>query len=341
MSDIVNKAKTFWEKPEGKTGMIFAAGGIIGALLIMMKWGAAIVAAAANTFVLGMYVLAACVIGYVLMDPRFRATMFYLYKGTMRAITGLIVQIDPIAILKSYVDDLKSNHENMDKQIQKLRGVLSSLMRRIKENESLAKSQMDLAAQAKKQGVQAQVMLKTRKAGRLQESNRTYKELHTKVEMIYRVLTKMYTSCGILIEDTEDSIAQKETEWKTVKMANGAMKSAMSIINGDKDKRAIYEEALEFMANDLDNKIGEMERFQELSQNFLDGVDLQNGVFEEKGLEMLEKWEKDADSWLLGDEKPQIIKDSADDNKVLDVDAPVEAPERRVRLNQYNGLFDK
>lgn len=345
---IVDKAKSFWEKPEGRTGMFFAAGGIVGLIILMTKFGAALVQAAQNTAVLAAYVIGFLVAGYILMDPRFRATMFYMYKGIMRTVTGMFIQIDPIAILKTYIDDLKSNHEDMYKQISRLRGVLAELKNKITENEQLMKQNMALAAQAQKKmksaesddvtRMKAQFMLKTRKAGRLQNSNRTFKELYTKIEMIYRVLNKMYMNCGVLIEDTEDSIEQKETEWKTIKMAHGAMKSAMSIIRGDKDKRAIYEEALDIMAADLGAKVGEMEHFMEVSQGFLDGIDLQNGVFEEKGLEMLEKWEKDADSFLLGDEKEELIKQSNDENNILNIELPLES--RSKNPTNYSNLFN-
>lgn len=350
MADMVpDKVKSFWEKKEGKTGMIFAAGGILGVLLIMMKWGAAIVAAAANTMILGIYVVAGLAIAYVLMDKRFRTMVSFGYQSVMRWITGMFVTIDPIGILRDYVDDLKSSHEKMNEQIAKLRGVLAELSRKIKENTLNMKNSMGLAEQAKKQmgkegasideqnRMKAQVMLKSRKAGRLQDSTRTFQELYTKIEMIYRVLSKMYTNCGVLIEDTEDSIEQKEIEWKTIRTAHSAMKSAMSVINGNGDKRAMFEQALDYMANDLDTKVGEMQRFMEVSQGFLDGVDLQNGVFEEKGLEMLEQWEKDADSWLLGEDKKQIIADSANPNKVLDYNISI--PTSIPHTNQYSNLF--
>jgi hypothetical protein len=335
---VITKVKSFWERPEGKTGMLFAGLGIGGGLLIMAKWGAALVAAAQNTLVLGGYIIAAAAIGYILMDPRFRATVFYMYKGLMRFITGLFVQIDPIGILKTYIEDLKKNHEKMNAQISKLRGTMRTLKEQILSNEREARDQMAIASQAQKAGKQAQMVLRTRKAGRLEQSNRSYKDLLRKMEVIYRVLSKMYENCGILIEDTDDQIKQKEIEWKTIKQAHGAMKSAMAIISGDKDKRAIYEEALDIMANDLGNKIGEMERFMELSENFMDGLDLQNGVFEEKGMEMLEKWEKDADSWVLGSEKGQIIADANDDSKVLDLDAVAKKPEPHA--NTYGKLFE-
>lgn len=349
-NQIPDKVKSFWEKKEGKTGMLFAAAGIFGGLLIMMKFGAALVAAAQNTVILGAYVLGIVVAASILMNPKFRALCSFMFQSAMRWITGFFVTIDPIGILKEYVEDLKNSHDKMDTQIGKLRGVLAELNRTITQNVADMKNSMDLAQKAKERMVKssdtddqnrmkAQVVLKSRRAGRLQESNRTFQELKNKIEMIYRVLSKMYMNCGVLIEDTEDSIKMKELEWKTIRAAHSAMKSAMSVINGNSDKRAIFEQTLEYMANDLDTKVGEMERFMEVSQGFLDGVDLQNGVFEEKGLEMLEKWEHDADSWLLGDEKSKIIADSNDPNNILSLDRPTVAEQRGA--NQYGNLFNR
>ena len=66
----------------------------------------------------------------------------------------------------------------------------------------------------------------------------------------------------------------------------------------------MFDEALEAVADDVSQKVGEMERFMEVSSSFMDSIDLQNGVFEQEGLEMLEKWEKESFSKLLGEEKP-------------------------------------
>lgn len=343
MSDVPgmsDKLKSFWEKPEGKTGMLFLAGGIFGFFLIMMRWGSSIVKAAENTLILGLYVGIAVVVASVLSNKRFQATVSYAFRGLMRAFTGLIIQIDPIAILKSYIEELEESHGKMNQQITKLKGTIRTLRDTITKNIAIAKNQMALAAQAQKTGQQAQMVLKTRKAGRLQNSNKTYQDLLNKTEVLYRVLSKMYDNCGILIEDTKDEVEQKEIEWKTIKAAHSAMKSAMSIINGTGDKRAIYEQALEFMATNLQNKVGEMERFMEMSENFLSGVDLQNGVFEEKGLEMLEQWEKNADSWLLTpEEKSQLVKESNDPMRNVDLEIPLSIKKSVSQTNQFENLF--
>jgi len=216
--------------------------------------------------------------------------------------------------------------------MRKLQSIIDTNKKEIKDN-------LDMAARAQKGGQKNVMVLKTRKAGRMQDSNVTYKKLYTKMEVIYRVLSKMYENCGILYEDTEDQIKQKEVEWNVIRQSHKAIKSAMSVVNGNADQRAMFEQALEFMATDLSNKIGEMERFMDVSKSFMEGIDLQNGVFEEKGLKMLEEWEKNADSFILGDDKTNLINKANDDTEVVNLDIDAQAGRYTDHVNQYNTLF--
>jgi DNA-binding FrmR family transcriptional regulator len=338
MEDMGQKAKSFWEKPEGKFGAIVLAGLLGGGAILFTRILPTLINLAQNTlYLVGMLALLGG-IAYAVLDPRNRALAFYMYRGVMRKIAGLFIQLDPIAILKTYIETLRTSLEKMDQQIRKLKGTMAGVKRMMEENLAVAKESMAIASRAKETGKNAQMILKSRKAGRLQESNMSLQKLYTKMEVLYRVLSKMYENCGILLEDTEDQVKLKEAEWKAIQQSYSAMKSAMSIINGDKDKRAIYEDALSYIAEDLGNKIGEMERFMEMSQSFTDGVDLQNGVFEEKGLEMLEEWEKNADSWILGDDKKDLVQKANNENEVLDLNAS--ATQRAPSSNQFKGLFE-
>jgi hypothetical protein len=117
------------------------------------------------------------------------------------------------------------------------------------------------------------------------------------------------------------------------------MKSAMNIISGNNDKREMFDRALEAIADDVSLKIGEMERFMEMSTNFMDSIDLQNGVFEEEGLELLEKWEKEGVSLILGNEKDFLLDKAKDSKESLDLDAPLGKDKKRTG-NQYTDLFN-
>ena len=79
----------------------------------------------------------------------------------------------------------------------------------------------------------------------------------------------------------------------------------------------------------------------EMSSNFMESVDLQNGVFEEEGLKMLEKWEKEGVSLILGQEKETLVLQANSDDEVLDLNEPVKKPIRAEgHTNQYDNLFE-
>ncbi len=335
------KTKSFWQRPEGVTGAIFLGGLVLGGGFLLYKALPTLIALTSNILYLsGMLIVLAAII-YMVLDPKMRALVGYMYKSVMRWITGLFVQLDPIGILKSYVEDLKDNLRKMNKQISKLRGQMHKLKEVIHNNQKDIQTNLKFASKAKEQKNQAQMILKSRKAGRLQESNIKLDTLYKKMEVLYRVLRKMYENSEILMEDVEDQVKVKEQERKAIRTSHSAMKSAMNIISGNKDKRYMFDQALEAIADDVSQKVGEMERFMDMSANFMDSIDLQNGVFEEEGLKMLEKWEKEGVSIILGNEKHNLLEQANDDNDVLDLDEPIARPEKiENRGNQYDSLFE-
>jgi len=70
-----------------------------------------------------------------------------------------------------------------------------------------------------------------------------------------------------------------------------------------------------------------------MSSSFMDSVDLQNGVFEDQGMQMLEEWEKNSTLMLMGGAK-------AEDK--LDINAPRKEalPREEGKKSSYDNLFD-
>jgi len=338
---MAKDGKSFWKRPEGVTGAIVLGGVAVGIGLLLVNFLPALVALMSNTLALAGMLVVLGIILYMVLDPKMRNLVWYMYKSVMRKITGIFIQIDPIGILKSYVDDLKDNLRKMNRQISQLRGQMHKLQEMIINNRKEIRSNLDLASKAKQKNKQAQMILKSRKAGRLKESNMKLEDLYQKMEVLYRVLRKMYENSEIMLEDIQDQVMVKDQERKAIHASNSAMKSAMNIISGNADKRAVFDQALEAIADDVSSKVGEMERFMEMSENFMQSVDLQNGVFEEEGLRMLEKWENEGVSLILGEEKNNLILEAADDDNVLDLSQPVKKPVRAGNHNnQYDTFFD-
>lgn len=339
MSQKNFKPKSFWSRPEGTTGMIFGVG-ILAAIGYVIATNIAVITSFAfTTLQLGLILVALAGLLYMIIDPRMRNLIWYSYKSVMRWLTGLFVQIDPIGVLKSYIEDLKDNLRKMNSQIGSLRGQMHKLKEVITNNERQIQSNLSLANRAKSQDKKNIMILKSRKAGRLKESNMKLEDLYRKMEILYRVLTKMYENSEVLLEDVKDQVMVKEQERKAIRASHSAMKSAMNIISGNSDKREMFDMALEAIAEDVSEKVGEMERFMDMSTNFMDSVDLQNGIFEEEGLKMLEKWEQEGTSLLLGDEKQNLLEQANDDRLELDLNEPISKPVP-AHKNQYDNFFD-
>lgn len=334
------KEKSFWKRPEGVTGLIFlAALAALGGYLVMtLPWATIF----ANTLYLAGTLAVAAIVVYMVLDPKMRNLVWYGYKSIMRSLTSMFVNIDPIGILKSYVESLQDNLVKMREQIGKLRGQMRGLQTLMEDNEKEIQNQLKLAAAARDKGVEQQMVLSSRKAARLQESNQKYAVLLQKIEILYRILTKMHDNSEVLLEDTKDQVKLKEQERKAIRASHSAMKSAMSIISGDPDQRAMFDMAMEAIAEDVASKVGEMERFMEMSANFMSSVDLQNGVFEEQGLEMLEKWEKESTLMLLSDgQKPASNSFESLDLKPLSREADQAANRSGSNGNQSYDQFFK
>lgn len=335
------KPKPFWKRPEGTLGALALGGIVAGGGLLLYNFLPQILLFAGNTLGLAVIILVLGAIIYMALDPKMRNLVWYMYKSVMRWVTGMFIKLDPIGILKSYISDLKSNLKKMRKQISRLRGQMHQLKELIINNKKEIKSNLNLASEAKEENKKNIMILKTRKAGRLKESNIKLEDLYKKMEILYRVLIKMEENSTIMMEDVQDQVKVKEVERKAIRTSHSAMKSAMNIISGNKDKRMMFDQALEAIADDVSQKVGEMEQFMELSDSFMRSVDLQNGVFEEEGLKMLEKWENEGISLLLGDEKESLLLQANDDSDVLDLSKkPKEKVLREAdHQNQYDNFF--
>lgn len=330
-------SKGFWQRPEGVTGMIFAAMMVLAGGYFFVSNLEFLKNAMENTLYAGVMLMALAAIVYVILDPKARNLMWFGYKSFMRAITRIFVNIDPIGVLKGYIEHLEGSLGKMTKQMNQLRGQMHKLKELIITNQREIQSNLAQANQAKDAQKDAQMILKTRKAGRLTDSNMRLDELYKRMETLYRILTKMHETSYVMAEDLKDQIMVKETERNAIMASHSAMQSAMSILTGNPDKKAMFDMALEAIATDVSSKMGEMENFMQMSEKIMNGIDLQNGVFEEEGLKMLEDWEKKGTSLLLGETKDELVLK----NEVLDINQPIKTPERAQGLgNQYDSFFD-
>ena len=291
--------KSFWSRPEGKTGMIVIG---LAAAAAVYGWGTIvpfIVSMLADT--LHMIYLAAILAAVLFVI--FSSRTHLLFRLLMRAITGMIINIDPIGILKDHLSQMRKRRDVMSQQISNVSGQIQYLKNIIDKNQALANENMRLAAHAKKiatstadQNEQLRMALqmkaKANQAGRLQKSNLSYQQLLNKLQNIYDLLSKWAVHIDFYIEDTDNEVKQAEIEYKTINTAYRAYRTALAVIKGSGDEKEIYNQTMEKLAEEAGRKLGEMEDFQRLAQNFMDTIDLENGAVETEALEKLDAYEQ-------------------------------------------------
>ena len=126
--------KSFWSRPEGKTGMIFI---VLTAAALVYGWGMIvpfIVSMLADT--LHMIYLAAILAAVLWVI--FSSRTHLLFRLIMHWITGLIIDIDPIGILKDHLSQMRKRRDVMSQQISNVSGQIQYLKNIIDKNQALA-----------------------------------------------------------------------------------------------------------------------------------------------------------------------------------------------------------
>jgi hypothetical protein len=298
-ASLTENLKSFWSRPEGKTGMIFLG---LGAAALVYGWGKIVpFIVSMLTDTLHMVGLAAILAAVLIV--LFSSRTHLLFRLLMRWITGMIINIDPIGILKDHLSQMRKRREVMSQQISNVSGQIQYLKSTIDKNAAMASENMRLAAHAKKLATSTadqneqlrmalQMKAKANQAGRLQKSNLSYQQLLNKLQNIYELLSKWAVHIDFYIEDTENEVKQAEIEYKTINAAYRAYRTALSVIRGTGDEKELYNQTMENLAEQAGRKLGEMEDFQRLAQNFMDTIDLENGAVETEALEKLDAYEQ-------------------------------------------------
>ncbi|MEK6829521.1 MAG: hypothetical protein AABY15_05335 [Nanoarchaeota archaeon] len=292
--DIKGK-KTFWQRPEGIPGAIVLTAVIGGLAYLLMQWMPSLIKLAENVWYLGAMCAGLFVVGYMLLDSRVRTLIWYFYKSIIRKATGIFIQLDPIAIIEGFLEDLREKMITMENQIGSLKGQIRKIKLKIQEKDEKVEYFMGMAKAAQNKGDQAQMNLNLRKAEREKDASKKFGVLRDKTEKLYVVLDKMKKYSGIMVEDIAHEVEMKKEEREIIRTSHSVMKSAVNIINGNSDRKVIFDQAMEFIVDDIGMRIGEMERFMDVSADFMNNMDLENAMYEERGLKSLDDWANKVD----------------------------------------------
>lgn len=294
--------KTFWERPEGKTGaaVLLASGcaALYGASLLL-PW-----AIAFATDALHLLFLCIAFVGTVgvVTNKTFRSIVGNAFQLTMRWTTGLLIQIDPIGILKNNISQMEERNRELAKGIEGCAGAKKQLENQIASNEMAATHAKSIIVQADKQvEIERDPLRKQRlllsKQGSLQEigrrlhSNENLQCILQQTSRLYAMLTRWQNLAEYNIENARGEMQNLDAERKTILASYRAMGPAQRLIKGDPEQLKMVNASLEFLAEDNANKLGAMEDFARYSEKFLSNMDLEQGASAADAEKMLAEYE--------------------------------------------------
>lgn len=299
---IEGKIKSYWSRPGGKFGTILGLGvlgflafqlwqHVLPSLLTVVSdttelfWGIT-----KGTLMFGAMAFVVASVGYVVLNPNFRKALFYLYEIGIRKFVGIVIETDPITIAKLKIEELKQEKENLFEKIGVVEGTLEKTKRKIDENASDVKANLDLASKANQQGDSLKAGAFSSKAARKQNFNGRLIPLKNGLEKMAKYLNDVYKKSGFMIDDMEDDVKTTVDMYQYVGEAHNAFNSVLKIFKGDVQSALFADQAMEYMKDNISMKLGDIRQTMKFSEEFLDKIDLEQAVFEEKGLQMLDQY---------------------------------------------------
>lgn len=288
VSGDTGKTVSNWNKPGGTLGMIVAAGIILTVLYFLLPilstiaWNAVSLACAGCILAL---------IIFLLTDKSVKRMVSVGYFMLMRSITGFFVEIDPIAIVERRIIDMKKKIQQISKIMGDVKGLIGMNKMNIRNKQAEYENALLRMEACEKKGDKPAGQVARNQAVRLDGVIKAKKERLEKSEKWYEVLSKMEEMANLTVEDTENEVAVRKEEYESIKAQHKAFKSVMSIMSGDPDEMAIFTQAMDFMASDMNAKLGEMEHVLDSTGGLLAQYSLDNDVTNSKADALLKKYE--------------------------------------------------
>ncbi len=236
-----------------------------------------------------LQVLSLLLVGFVVygaLDKGLRTSAWAQYQRGIKNLVHRFIEIDPVGILRDYRAYLYEQLMQMTMQIDALSKQRDALATQIQDNQE---KMDDLIEEAKQSGISDHHReLKARQLGRLNESNTKLQVWETAMQSMYTRLLEMYKTTEIALEETKQQIEEKEMEYQAITASRDAMQAASEIILGKSAKRRQFEDAVESLANDVAQKVGQMEQFMDESNKFINQATLQQAMQTADGLALLE-----------------------------------------------------
>jgi hypothetical protein len=299
-----NKIKSYWNRSGGKIGTILGLG-IIGAIgyflipiLTTIVW---------NTINFGIACAVAFILYMVLSNRKLWMSLFYLYEILLKKLVGIVIELDPFIIAEDYIKDIEKERDNLYNKTIEVDGQKEGIDSKIKEKEKEKRKQLDIAAAAKANNMGMELANASRQVSRLDGYIQQLTPIRDNLQKIGDYLTQVHKNSKYMLDDMKNDLELKKDLYHSVTKGNNALKSAMSIFNGDAEKRLMVEQSMDYLKDDIAGKLASMKKAISYSSDFMKSIDLENASYQVEGLRMLEEYKPELFTYNNEGQIPQPV----------------------------------
>lgn len=293
-------ARTFWQRPEGKVGTGIVAGLGVATAWAFVHFLPKLIEIAENTLYLGGLIgIMALIYCMIFVWDRPRTLLFYFLQMVSRWITSNFVELDPVAILKSFVTQMEKRREVIQDRLTRIVGVRRMVEAKIAKSEKERQDALRLAraaqAGADEDGLNAHAEIAARRARDIEE----YKGMLAQMMNIEGLLKRVMRRADYHIQTARDE-ANQLADKHTITGAVASATEAAQGIFGDTDLAEVRDMAAERIREDYEKRLGELQTLIDLT-DFDHAVDLNQMAFRTEGLAQLAEAEKKVSAAELAD----------------------------------------
>ena len=276
-----------WKQPGGTLGKVGLW--VMGASLLYGIYKALpyLITFTQNVFTLVLMMMGLGCVLYVAFSPEMRKILKLMYLQICRKITGLIVEIDPIAILENSISEMKKKLVTVKQKITDISSTLVGMKRKQKEykkefeeninrikaiREKLTSSNTD---DKTRMALNGQLSVAQNNVSMLDEQIKAQTERIQKTEKYIDILEKLEIAATSKIQMAESTVSHKKDEYEQAKKMRSAVQSLTSIFNSSWLTKSMEEQmALNVVSNTINDSIAEMNRLLDGSNDILINYDI-------------------------------------------------------------------
>src|SRR5205085_1578318 len=131
-----------------------------------------------------------------------------------------------------------------------------------------------------------------RHAASLISINKSLTDLRNKLQILYDQLIRWRATAEFQVTDKENRVSEEEMRRKALKKAYSVFQAAKKIFRGDPVANEIYDQTLEYLANDAGQMLGEMEDFNRLANKLMTNMDLETGAINDEAVKQLTEFQQ-------------------------------------------------